>query len=859
MCKPQKNINISFLELLDEVQNEISVQIPIIQRDYVQGRATDQEQKERRTDFVKKLLNALLKNGTEYTLDFIYGSHETGLQKAPFLPLDGQQRLTTLFLLHWVLLQKDNNVTSQYDKEKVKNLLKRFSYKTRISSDRFIKKILDDSTFRQITDDLSLTERINNQSWYDNNMRCDPTVQAMVMMIEAIEKILCEKKYKDEISSMANNLFNSNRINFDRLDIEKYDLTDALYVNMNARGKELTTFENFKADFLKFLEIKCDNAKVEFTNHTDRQNYYYDSYKSYFSNSIEHEWMDLFWPQLLEKYRTSYRTYLEKLSNGEKVLPPKYPLMDESFMNFFYNVLRLYYSDKNYSDKKLQQTDEKNEEKIEIKTRVIRESVFGTTDSNGKFTYLNSFIEMLDWLQHIEKTIKLDVFFNDLFNTDDNTNSLLVYPYDDKGNNLFERTCQTEDEVATHILLLAIVKYCTKYNQFRITENLKKYVRICRNYLKSQNQFDTYHVLLQPNIRQGKMNTYNLFFNKLAEKEDPYESLKEMQDCSEYYKLSYYNDANTQKIIRKIEDLPFTQGCLYAFTPILDACKHNTLNPDSVETAIKAFEKADDITRVQLLIAYDYKGKEIGNPCSYGKRLFFGSRVDSTDRWEGIFQHKDSISTLQKALYDYVKDWQEGSKQRVPFDIKKIINKKFEDIIDPSKNMFKYYMLKYPDAITANLKDKPYYYFAVNDANKLNEEYDMIAIHSYSRHPLGNSKQVEPLAFVVMKRLFENKIPKKSLECEGTGGVKSGVRFIEANGNKLFHLKFAKHHWYIIEGRDLLKDDFVMNRLINENKYSEDRTNYYLNNLEDKDLVETAVAFMTEVYKYFTSLSIIRN
>ena len=40
----------------------------------------------------------------EYHLDFIYGTG--GTDQGEFLPLDGQQRLTTIFLIHWVLSQR---------------------------------------------------------------------------------------------------------------------------------------------------------------------------------------------------------------------------------------------------------------------------------------------------------------------------------------------------------------------------------------------------------------------------------------------------------------------------------------------------------------------------------------------------------------------------------------------------------------------------------------------------------------------------------------------------------------------------------------------------------------------------------
>jgi uncharacterized protein with ParB-like and HNH nuclease domain len=67
------------------------VEIPIIQRDYAQGRESKQTVRER---FLNALHKAL--NGKAIELDFIYGD----LHADAFQPLDGQQRLTTLFLLH---------------------------------------------------------------------------------------------------------------------------------------------------------------------------------------------------------------------------------------------------------------------------------------------------------------------------------------------------------------------------------------------------------------------------------------------------------------------------------------------------------------------------------------------------------------------------------------------------------------------------------------------------------------------------------------------------------------------------------------------------------------------------------------
>ena len=73
------------------------IEIPIIQRDYAQGRDGGNVARIR-ANFLDALHNALT-TATPISLDFVYGDVVEGTLR----PLDGQQRLTTLFLLHWYL------------------------------------------------------------------------------------------------------------------------------------------------------------------------------------------------------------------------------------------------------------------------------------------------------------------------------------------------------------------------------------------------------------------------------------------------------------------------------------------------------------------------------------------------------------------------------------------------------------------------------------------------------------------------------------------------------------------------------------------------------------------------------------
>ena len=97
----------SFYELVEQYD----VRIPIIQRDYAQGREENISICE---NFLKALKECILLNKT-INLDFIYGNVDNGA----FLPLDGQQRLTTLFPVSYTHLdvykrQASNNADKAY-------------------------------------------------------------------------------------------------------------------------------------------------------------------------------------------------------------------------------------------------------------------------------------------------------------------------------------------------------------------------------------------------------------------------------------------------------------------------------------------------------------------------------------------------------------------------------------------------------------------------------------------------------------------------------------------------------------------------------------------------------------------------
>ncbi|MEY8724663.1 DUF262 domain-containing protein [Bacteroides xylanisolvens] len=261
--KKYKGKTFSFYELI----NTHNIEIPIIQRDYAQGR---EDKKEIRDNFLNALYNSLEGN-YQLKLDFIYGS----IVNDAFQPLDGQQRLTTLFLLHWYAATKDKCL--DYNVQKTLN---RFSYETRISSRDFCKSIINNRII--INKDNSISNIIIDSPWFYLSWKKDPTIRAMLRTIDDIHNKFCliDNLWKKLISATL-------PICFYYVELENIGLTDDLYIKMNARGKLLSTFEKFKAGFQKYIN---SNKWEESHNPTDT-----------FAFKIDTKWSDLFWANFSNK------------------------------------------------------------------------------------------------------------------------------------------------------------------------------------------------------------------------------------------------------------------------------------------------------------------------------------------------------------------------------------------------------------------------------------------------------------------------------------------------------------------------------------------------------------------------------
>lgn len=548
----------TFLEFL----KNYSVRIPLIQRDYVQGAETEDVKKlEKRQEFIKLLMNAL-KLGKVYHVDFIYGSpvqDQTSHSGTPFfIPLDGQQRLTTLFLLHWLLINKSS--VDDQEKRDLLSILKGFSYETRLSSRAFCYKITD--TLLLNIPAGKVRNIISDMPWYSSDWDFDPTINNMISMLEAMNSLL-EEDYSADIDTMLTNaMLPQTSITFDLLNMTKYSLTDGLYIKMNARGKELTDFEHWKALFIQLLE----NENIPST------------YKPNFVNKIEHEWANLFWEYVKE----------------DNI---QYPVIDNCFMRYFHYITEILYYAFSYPIL---------EDKKEYKETFEQIKEVYSLPSN-----LNILFCSLDLFSKIGT--KNSSFFQDLFVIKkDDIEDGRIRLFSDGNTNLFQRCIMPQEnesfDIYEKILLYSIVRYYTHndIDSTTVTPALVDYVRSIRNYLLNINQFVLANVNIVSNLRINEMDSYNTFIeNRITH--------------SVSNQAQIVVDSN-KNLVNWLEDLSFCRGNTDVFKDIL-----KTYDSDRVINAISDFNNAKDIDKVRLLIAAGYKGLGIGW-CSYGYRRFFGKK-----------------------------------------------------------------------------------------------------------------------------------------------------------------------------------------------------------------------------------------
>lgn len=462
------------------------IEIPMIQRDYAQGRKSPEVDRIRKR-FLSSIYTALTEN-KPLKLDFVYGDIN---DNKVLTPLDGQQRLTTLFLLHWYIARHEAVEDSKME------FLHHFSYETRFSARTFCQHLVD------YTPDFAvekLSEDIIDQSWMPLDWKNDPTINAMLNMLDDIHIMFKE-------TSNLWSLLENGCIGFYFLSIKDMGLTDELYIKMNSRGKPLTEFEHFKAEWEGYMQkLNADAA--------DR-----------ISRKIDLSWTDILWPY-----------------KGDN------DIIDDEFIKYFrYLCAVIYY--KKYS------TEQIPEDIFDLTKALFADKQDGAMDNLLFIENAFDCLEGLDIKDCFDTFLTTEQHIDGKSHVDD--------PID-----IFEQCCRYYGEyksggrVRTFSIGRMLLLYCFILywqNKTRISEEqFAKRLRIINNLIKSS-EFELREdrmtalleqieeVLLESKIEiiEGR-NTFNAF------------QVQEEKEKTEWRD----SHPDQELLLQKLEDHPLLEGCV---------------------------------------------------------------------------------------------------------------------------------------------------------------------------------------------------------------------------------------------------------------------------------------------------------
>ena len=657
------NPNYTLKELLDKY----SVVIPQLQRDYAQGRADAKELRER---FLSQILRVLGGKG-RLNLDFVYG-YDKALSPNHhpiFYPLDGQQRLTTLWLLHWYLLPSESLAEER-------EWLLRFSYHTRSSSTRFCQLLVE---YAEVDSSRRDVAAIKDQPWYRQSYNADATIAAMLGTLRTIEELVAP----EERVALWERLCHQRALTFDVIDIkgEEFRLTDELYIKMNARGKQLTSFECYKADLTRALrkigeqDVPCSYKGKPL------------SYADYFAFKVDNEWLDLF-----------YHGEIDGL--------------DERMYGFIQNIAKLCFF-----------LDPENAKKnVDAFTYWDSVNVFLRRDNAPRL------ISILDLFERIQAKQPLRDFFATLTPSirflEENGEEAPASVKD-----LFRESCDKNASVNL-VLLLALSHYMEKYQLVEATEELQDYLRVLRNLLWGERQRDK--MRYQSNVRINSLLTYWGWIEPLASREQVLDAIK---NSGEVFSKKLHQRVDfilkypeLKPLIGELEDHPLLAGQLGIFDLDLDA--------NEFKRQAEAFKQIFDVAFyapkhtskliIRALVASGYPGVQGKNVWGgYRDTWFFGGN----GRWSTVLSIKEYDQPEQrKAIRQLLSQFAGGTgdtKER----LQRIIDAYLESE-DAKRRGWRYYFVKYPEFYSGDTN-----FFAWDNREETADAY-VDSLKSFSSNPL---------------------------------------------------------------------------------------------------------------------------
>jgi uncharacterized protein with ParB-like and HNH nuclease domain len=234
--------------------------IPEIQRDYVW-----------KPENVKRFLRSIDDNYKEknnnYQIGFIYAYQADDMLDGCYILIDGQQRLTTLFLILLALSVKEDrrDYFRRFYFTEDNNL--KLDYKVRESSHEFLQKFV-----QYILDEKSI-EKIDDEYWNFAEYQNDVTDKSIIENYNTIWKFI---NTHEEFIDTCNLTFDyvEKHVKFWYYDTSESYQGEKLYLYMNSRGETVRSNESIKANLLR----KCNTDEEKYARGEDWE-----------------KWQNLFW------------------------------------------------------------------------------------------------------------------------------------------------------------------------------------------------------------------------------------------------------------------------------------------------------------------------------------------------------------------------------------------------------------------------------------------------------------------------------------------------------------------------------------------------------------------------------------
>lgn len=522
-----------------------NVRIPQLQRDYVQG---SDKAKEIRDLFICDLVETLSADTPEAKqktlhLDFIYGST---YEEAPasglhphwkegelhfdtpnsdvneptkvFLPLDGQQRLTSLWLLHWMLCPET-------EADAAKKLLSHFSYATRSSSRRFCAALvahIGDGELKQQLKTNKAKSALMEAPWFLPAWQKDPTVNSMIEMLVAIGTRLGEA----DTAPLWKRL-QEGAITFTVIEIQsnEFRLTDELYIKMNNRGRLLTDWECDKAKAIECLgEVVFteENAGLWESLQANEQE---KTPADYFSFRVDGRWQDFFW----------------HLSRGEESPLEDHVQRSDEMMRYFFTwwaEFRYYHYNTGECSDKMHVF--KSAEEITLLFQVLNKLheigyPHGESAENQdqKKDFLETAFGVVD-----EMPVEVRLHF-----TGSEGNESRV-------GDLFRLLCEGKLERRHQVLVYYLLLRLVKFNEEAADANLRDFLRVVRNFLYSIRE-ENKKMAFTSGIELKELSRYAKYLDEVLGEKEVYAGLssKEISEETSQNVSAFHHEVEKAKWI----------------------------------------------------------------------------------------------------------------------------------------------------------------------------------------------------------------------------------------------------------------------------------------------------------------------